>query len=282
MDDVESYLNFLQIRIKSISEGQSTAWVQPKVIYEDPLHPHDGDIRSMTAFTNKVKVVKIISTNPVRQKHWSVSVGATLLLDYEENHPLAIFDATMMSSIRTSAMAILGAIFSGCSLDNSLIIGFGRVGQYASEMILKLNSNHSIQVYDKVLPDNLPSRCRRYNSTDTFSADTIITATTSRTPFLTEDNTTANFIASVGADTAFNFELTTDLIQSRGGLYVDCIDAMHVGDLSRSDNVEDLITGDLFDLCLNGNKKAKTLVSVGSPLMDALTIEYMAEILELI
>lgn len=280
MQDVSSYLNYLKERILSISNDESPSWIKPKVIYDDPIHPDSGDIRSMTCFTEYVKVVKIISTNPIRQKHWSVSVGATLLLDYEENHPIAIFDATSMSSIRTSAMAVLGAVFTGSDLKDTLVIGYGRVGSCAAEFVEQLGG--TVRVCDIAL-ESFESDNKNITfepKLEHYKASTIITATTSREPFLTPENTEADFIVSVGADTAFNFEISPELIKKRKGLYIDCPDAAHVGDLSRIDNVESLIEGDVLQLC-KPDITAKTLISVGSPLMDALTIEYMAKLLKL-
>lgn len=281
MDNVSEYLIYLQDRITEISADSSSTWIKPKVIYDDPIHPNDGDIRSMTCFTDKVKVVKIISTNPSREKHWSVSVGATLLLDYNENYPIAFFDATSMSSIRTAAMAVIGTLFSIASLDDVLVIGYGRVGSSVVDMVTSLNGK--VRVYDPALTQEIiinNPNIKFYSSLDKFEAKSIIVATTSREPFLNIENTTADFIVSVGADTAFNFELDSELIISRTSLYTDCPDAIHVGDVSRIPNAKNLISGDILDLYRN--KDAKTLVSVGSPLMDALTIEFMAKKLNLI
>lgn len=280
MNNIPEYVNYLQNRISDISNDASSAWIKPKVIYDDPISPDTGDIRSMTCFTDRVKVMKIISTNPIRKKHWSVSVGATLLLDYEENFPLAIFDATNMSAIRTAAMAVIGAIFSNSGIEDTLILGYGRVGSCAAELVTAMGGHARVYDLQSDLYNN-KNGISFMNSLENYEAKTIMTTTTSRKAFLTTENTNAEFIVSVGADTAFNFELSPELLKQRGGLFVDCDDAAHVGDLSQVDNVENLILGDILDLHKQ-KEKVKTLVSVGSPLMDALTIEYMATKLELL
>ena len=254
------YLDYLKQRILEIADGQSV-WIKPKVIYDDPIHPDSGDIRSMTCFTDRAKIMKIISTNPIREKHWSVSVGVTVLLDYQENHPIAIFDAPAMSGIRTAAMALIGSQFSGYDLDDVYLIGTGRVGQYTLNLLDQLNPSSNIKTYDKSDTIENPR----------FESEVIITATDSREAFLTSENCTASLVVSVGADTDFNHELSTEFLQSRNNIYVDCPDAKHVGDLSRLENSD--VKGDIFDLFRN--KNADTLVSVGSPLMDALTVEYL-------
>lgn len=280
MHDLPSYTHYIQERIADIATDSSSTWVKPKVIYDDPISPDRGDIRSMTCFTDRVKVVKIISTNPIRQKHWSVSVGATLLLDYEENHPIAMFDATNMSAIRTAAMGVVGALFANSSLKDTLIIGYGRVGSCATELVQKMGGR--ARVYDLAFKSNFHENGIDFlTNLERYEAKTIFTATTSRQAFLSYQNTDADFIVSVGADTAFNFELTPELIKHRGGLFVDCPDAAHVGDLSLMRDAAALIQGDIFDL-YKQTSHVKTLVSVGTPLMDALTVEYMAKQLKLL
>ncbi len=286
MADAPAYIEYLKTRIGEIANGQK-AWIKDKVIYDDPVHPDSGDIRSMTCFTDRVKVVKIISTNPIRKKHYSVSVGATLLLDYEENFPVAVFDATMMSAIRTSAMAIISAQLAGADLDDILIVGWGRVGQYVYKLLTALG-HENIRAYDPACsyldmpmgvytPDMMANKPEDFIPPVpfTFSHKTIITATNSREAFITPEKYHCDFIVSVGADTHFNFELSEEFIKQRGDLYVDCDDALVVGDLSRIHSHDALpLRGDIFDLYRD--RHARTFVSVGSPLMDALTIEYLS------
>ncbi|MDH5357649.1 MAG: hypothetical protein OEW63_03360 [Gammaproteobacteria bacterium] len=256
------YINYLKQRIQEIADGQPV-WIKPKIIYEDPIHPDSGDIRPMTCFTDRVKVVKIISTNPIRQKHQSVSVGVTILLDYQENHPIAIFDAPAMSSIRTAAMAIISCQFAGFDLDDIYLIGTGQVGKYILNLLNQLNPSSQVKTYDK----------STHKEEVIFNSKIVIAATDSREAFLTPDNCSADFIVSVGADTDFNHELTPAFLQSRNHIYVDCLDAKNVGDLPLLTNPD--IKGDVFDLFRS--KNADTLVSVGSPLMDALTVEYLMQ-----
>jgi ornithine cyclodeaminase/alanine dehydrogenase-like protein (mu-crystallin family) len=224
----------------------------------------------MTCFTSRVKVVKVISTNPIRFAHWSVSVGATLLLDYRENHPVAIFDAPAMSGLRTAAMVLLSVELAGLGLDDVLLIGTGRVGRYFLELVSRGTSEHApVRTYDRSAGAPVPEH---------FEAQVIVTATDSREAFLTEDNCHADLVVSVGADTHFNHELSESLIRERGGLYVDVMDAIEVGDLDRIEDARSLVRGDVFELLRTGEQQARTVISVGSPLMDALTVEYLASL----
>ena len=61
----------------------------------------------------------------------------------------------------------------------------------------------------------------------------------------------------------------------------DIMEAKEVGDIGQ---VHDLqyafgVEGDMFDL--RSNKDAQVFISVGSPLMDALTVEYLWKTMEL-
>jgi len=271
LGDARAYVDHLADHLRAIAAGDRQAWIKPKVIHEDPVHPRDGDIRAMTCFTDRVKVIKIISTNPVRQKHWSVSVGTTVLLDYEENHPVMQFDAPMMSALRTAGMAVVGTRFAGHGFGDVCIVGTGRVGRCTRELIERAYPDeHAIVMRD--IADGSADDATRYDN------DVVIAATTSREPFVTADNCKAGFVCSLGADTAFNFELGDDCIRTRGGLYVDCRDALEVGDLARLGNAD--VRGDVLDLARPGAGDAKTLVSVGSPLMDALTVEFLLDHLQ--
>lgn len=268
LGDARAYIDYLADSIRAIAAGDRTAWIKPKVIHEDPVHPRDGDIRAMTCFTDRVKVIKIISTNPVRKKHWSVSVGATLLLDYEENHPVMQFDAPMMSALRTAGMALVGTRFAGRGFGDVCIVGNGRVGSCTRDLIERAYPReHGIVMRD--LADGSTNAETRYDE------EVVITATTSREPFVTAENCDAGFLCSLGADTAFNFELADDCIRARGGLYVDCNDAREVGDLARLGKAD--VRGDALELARAGEGEARTLISVGSPLLDALTVEFLLD-----
>ncbi|MDZ7828186.1 MAG: hypothetical protein U5K33_01455 [Halofilum sp. (in: g-proteobacteria)] len=266
LGDARAYIDYLADNIRAIAVGERRAWIKPKVIHEDPVHPRDGDIRAMTCFTDRVKVVKIISTNPVRQKHWSVSVGTTLLLDYEENHPVMQFDAPMMSALRTAGMAVVGTRFAGYGFGDVCIVGNGRVGRCTRDLVERAYPEERVPVMRDRVDGTADDRTR-------YDNEVVITATTSREPFITADNCQAGFLCSLGADTAFNFELSDDCIRTRGGLYVDCNDAREVGDLARLGEAE--VRGDVLEFARTGEGMARTLISVGSPLMDALTVEFL-------
>lgn len=259
LKDPKSYLNYLYERINQISKGLEV-WVQPKIIYADPINPQWGDIRPMTCFTDRVKVVKVISTNPIRKKTKHVSVGSVLSLDYEENFPHAIYAAPCLSSIRTAALAHIIMRITGHNYNDVLLIGTGEVGKY----FLKLSPDmKKIKTYD----------IKNCTKSSDYKGNVIISATTSRKAFINPENSKFNLLISLGADTLFNFEVASSLLTSKEWVYVDTFDSFNVGDLSISRQVKRNVKGTLLDLARE--KLCDIFVSVGSPLMDALTIEYI-------
>ena len=264
--DIGGYYRHLRMRLQAILHQIDGAWsiTQPKLVYDDPVH-QNGDIRSMTCFTDRVKVVKIISTNPHRVQNPSVSVGATMLLDYNENFPVCIYDAPTMSGVRTAAMAALAVDFNfqHSYPDRILIVGRGRVGKFTDRLIREIWPSIPLDVWDE----------RDGGRTNGFNGyDVVITATNSQTPFIYDQNCDAELLVSVGADTHFNRELSGSFVINRRNIYVDTESAKEVGDL-RELAISNHVRGNLFFMM--EKKDADLFISVGHPLMDALTVEYL-------
>ena len=266
LKDLRGYYGHLFTRLHNILHQHDGAWaiVQPKNVYADPNDQH-GDVRTMTCFTDQAKVVKVISTNPHRTKNPSVSVGATLLLDKFENYPVCIYDAPAMSGLRTAAMAVLAMDINYPHSDpaNVLIVGRGRVGSYASIIMRTLWPNIPMDMWD----ERDGARANGFKG-----YDVVITATDSQEPFISTHNCDAGLVISVGADTHFNRELRKNFMVNRRNIYVDTECAHEVGDLEAL-HVPSAVRGNLW-LMLE-KKDADCFISVGSPLMDALTVEYL-------
>lgn len=269
--NIRDYYNYLLIRLKNIKR-QANAWadIKEKIVYDDPMNKH-GDFRPMTCFTDRAKVVKVIATNPVRMKHPSISVGTVIAFDMEENYPIALFDASALSSVRTAAMALLAMEFNSIPEEvRVLLIGRGRIGKYFQQMSTTIFPDtylHSTDLED----GNLSA-----SQMDTYNGyDVVVTATNSMEAIITPDNCDAKLVISVGADTHFHRELSHDFLRSRGDIYVDVMDAKHIGDLELAKDLHSGfgIQGDLFAMMERRN--AEVFISVGSPLMDALTVEFL-------
>ena len=268
------YLDYLKARIAAIRSTEDHAWavVEPKIVYDDPLSEF-GDVRPMTCFTDLVKIVKVISTNPYRKKDPCVSVGATLLLDQEENFPVAIFDAPVLSAMRTAAMATLAVEWIRPNFESMHIVGCdGRVGSHIADFLVRRFER----------PWELTMTDKRRNTTTkdvTYHEEVVILATDSRKPIVDKNNCGARLIVSVGADTHFNHEIDPSLLLNpQNSVYADIMEARSVGDLEGWGQIVDMIfRGDLFTMLnhLEQGLEPGIFISVGSPLMDALTIEYL-------
>jgi ornithine cyclodeaminase/alanine dehydrogenase-like protein (mu-crystallin family) len=254
--DSKKYTEYLYNRIQEISKGLKI-WVKPKIIYSDPINPGHGDVRPMTCFTDRVKVIKVISTNPIRIRDPKVSVGVLISLDYEENFPVSVYEASNLSSIRTAALAHVVINLTEKNYDDVLLIGDGAVGKYFRSLAPRKSK---IRVHDIKYSQKL----------EKYEGQVIVSTTTSREAFLTHENSDFGLLISLGADTRFNFEISKSLMSSKDKIYVDTYDAQNVGDLY---GFKKDIKGDLFDLAKD--KSCDIFVSVGNPIMDALTVEYI-------
>lgn len=259
LEDPHEYVNYIHRRIHEIRTSDRV-WLKDKIIYEDPFNSW-GDIRPMTCFTNKVKVVKVIATNPYRQNNPSVSVGTTVVLDKDENYPTHIIDAEAMSGIRTAAM-VAWAISAGClyPVNSILIVGKGRVGSYIRQLVDGCFDFTNISMLDT---DWQTAKKMTYDQ------DLVITATNSIVPFITKDNCKAKYVISVGADTHYNHEIDSSYLENKR-VWVDIPEASQVGDLAYS-SVKPI--GTMMDM--DEHSYMEVFISVGSALMDALTVEYL-------
>lgn len=263
MKDIGGYFSYLINRLYNIMHQRDDAWSEqfPKVVYHDPLN-FNGDIRSMTCFTDKVKVTKVIGTNPTKNP---VSVGTVIHMSQLENRPIGLYDATALSSIRTAATAALGM---GINNPNTtpgrvLIIGRGMVGTYLERFIRNLWPSMALGTWD--IKDGARHSFNGY--------DVVFTATTSEAPFLFTANCDAELVVSAGADTHFNRELSSNFISGRRNIYVDAEDAKKIGDLEAISGVS--VKGNLWFMM--EKKDADLFISTGTALMDALTVEYLYE-----
>ena len=268
MRDIGGYYTYIYRRLSDILHQENGAWAiqHPKVVYEDPLSPNTGDIRSMTCFTDRVKVTKVIGTNPTRVKNPAISVGTVVQMDMAENRPICLYDATALSSIRTAAMAAVGmdVNFPELSPDRVLIVGRGMVGKYLERFLHILWPMMDVNTWD--IKDGALLHYNGY--------DVVFTATNSKEPFLYDNNCDASLVVSVGADTHFQRELGKSLILTRRNVYVDAGDAYEIGDLEQFID-KNVVRGSLWLMLEKCD--ADCFISAGTALMDALTVEYLYE-----
>ena len=276
LHDPNDYLDYLVARIGDIRDPKANAFahLKPKIIYDDPWSKY-GDIRPMTCFTELAKVVKIIATNPFREENPCVSVGCTIMLDQAENFPVAIFDAPVMSGVRTAAMVALAIEWIRPNFDSLCIVGSeGRVGRYFTDLITERHERPwKLQMVDKRFDSRLLDNQFAYDE------EVVVLATDSREPIIYPDNCAADLVISVGADTHFNREISEEYLMNKV-VYADILEAADVGDLEALDQrLGHKLAGDMFAMLthLEAGQRVKpnVFISVGSALMDALTVEYL-------
>ena len=270
------YLRYLDSRIRDTSQGLGGAWadIKTKIIYDDPNHP-GGDFRPMTCFTDRVKVVKVIATNPIRDVNPSISVGSVLVFDYLENYTGYVIDAAALSSIRTAAMAYLAAEWGMPRKPLKVaLVGHGQVGKYFCDLYAAANmfpGEGHLHIYDPRYGTPVGKYHGKVNG-----YDVVVTATNSTESFLTPENCDAPLVVSVGADTHFFRELSHEFLLSREDIYVDVPEAIDIGDLRHaSSRVHSRIRGNMAEYY--EHRDTDIFISAGSPLMDALTVEFILE-----
>jgi ornithine cyclodeaminase/alanine dehydrogenase-like protein (mu-crystallin family) len=290
------YLTFLESRIEDIAQGRAILELPRKQIFTDA----DGDFRVMPCIYRQgpktLKVVKIIGTNLVQSDvPDQVTVGRALRLHPKENYVTHIFEACLLSSARTGAVAALATKKLAASRQRIRIVGAGRVGYYAGLYLAQLPSVEEItfsdskperaeavaQALGKAQPNGVKFRAK--GSSRPKSEEVLILATTSDKPLFGEMDTDASLVVSVGADTETQRELDSSWPRV-SKVYVDTLDSAKVGDIRawlaegaiRETELTDFVT---FFHEGTGTFPVgrRVFVSSGSALFDNLSIGYFLE-----
>lgn len=211
----------------------------PKVYL--PLPEFDGDFRAMPVFIPRltaggearpaagVKWINAHPRNPERHGLPSV-VGVFIFSDPETAHPLAIMDATSMTSLRTGAAAAvaskhlarpdaatLGVL--GCGAQARSVIRCHAAVRRWTEILLydvRRDLAHAVAADLGELP------CRVVDgAADAASADVVCTMTPSRTPVIrTEHVRSGTHINALGADAPGKRELDAEILR-RARIFLD-------------------------------------------------------------
>jgi len=205
-----------------------------------PLPEFDGDFRAMPVFVPHLDVdgntgpaagVKWINAHPRNpERHGLPSVvGVFILSDPDTAHPLAIMDATLMTSLRTGAAAAvatrhlaradahtLGVI--GCGAQAPSVIRCHTAIRKWSEILLcdtRSESAHRLQLELANLP------CRVVDAATASAADVVCTLTPSRTPVVRAEHVRSGaHINALGADAPGKQEVEVEIL-SRSRIFLD-------------------------------------------------------------
>lgn len=295
--DPKGYIAYLNQAFEAMASDLLYAEFPPKQILTDRYG--NGDFRTMPCVTEHngtiCKTVKIVGTNLDQQKvPGQITVGRAYVLDSRENFITHAVDACLLSSARTGACAILAVNKLADSAKLS-IIGCGRVGYYT--LLFALATIPGCQIS---LADAAPAKAIQLmeyftsivpNATintvsveEALSIPVVILATTSGTPIASPENTTADFIVSLGADADDQSELSiswADLDNLE--IMVDTHDCQRFGDLKKWNTAGKLDGHQLRDLVSIYRHQAKRscrglFVSTGSALFDNLTLRYLLKL----
>lgn len=293
--DAPAYLASLEQSLRDIANGNMSLILPPKAVFEDG--PGKGDFRVMPCVTQSgervVKSIKVVGTNLAqRQVPDQVTVGKAVLLDAEENFVTHLFDANILSALRTGACVALAIKLLAPQRRRIRFIGAGRVGFYGAALACTLPGIEAMAFTDPV-PLRAASLARQLAGRHAgirFSAgppaegecaDVVVLATTATAPLCRPPAWGAGLIVSVGADTDYQRELDPAWADC-ADIVVDTQDSARFGDL-RMWREQGLIApdrlDDLFDV-LHGRRRSDRpvlFVSTGSALFDNLTMDFLAQ-----
>ncbi|MBI5396091.1 MAG: hypothetical protein HZA91_12415 [Verrucomicrobia bacterium] len=292
------YLTHLETALTAIANGKAQLERPPKMIFDDG--PGKGDFRVMPCVFRQgasvIKTVKVVGTNVTsRVVPDQVTVGKALALHPEDNFVTHIFDACALSSARTGACVAVAAKRLASKRERIRIVGSGRVALYAALYLHALGGVKGICFQDPVpgrasalaawARERLAGTAASAGTTaDPASEDILVLATTATAPICRPQDTGANLIISVGADTDDQRELDSSWATA-AAIYVDVMDSFGVGDL-RAWRKEGVISEgqvvELLQLLRDGNgdpppDKRRAFISTGSAIFDNLTIKYLLD-----
>jgi len=298
VEDPARYLSHLESDLKDIASGKATIIMPKKQIFED--HDSKGDFRVMPCIVKSpkgtLKTVKIVGTNVTNTVvPDQITVGKAFCLNPKDNFISHILEACLLSSARTGACSALARKLLAPDSSKIVIAGSGRVGFYAALYNIAVGRVSEITFTDtefdraEKLANKAASlwpdiKINAAPNKKSVSCDTLILATDSRKPLFTPSDVTAELVISLGADTTNQSELATSWSEYVNKIYVDSMDAMHVGDLKLWSESGKNLHHDYIDIIslLKGarhamNEGTKLFISTGMALLDNLTIGFILQ-----
>ena len=230
----DDYLEGAERAFRAIGTGESAS--------PPPLHLHlpEGGIHAKAATLQDaalaaVKVNANLPRNPELHRLPTIQ-GAILLIDIRQGRLLAIMDSIEITLQRTAAATALAARhLAQADAGRLCLIGCGAQAKPQIQALLNLLPIREIRLLDTEparanrLAADLRSRsglvvqAERRLETAVKDAEVIVTCTTARQPFLTEDHVAPGaFIAAVGADSPEKNEIGAGLM-SRGKVVADVL-----------------------------------------------------------
>ena len=220
------------------SHGSGEAVMPPKVYL--PLEKHNGDFRAMPAFMDGAAGVKWVNMHPQNpSRHGLPSViGTYILSDPETAVPLAIMDATVMTSFRTGAAAAVASKYLARKSPGT--IGFVGCGVQARSLLAAhrtLFSDLRIMVTDrseeaaKAFASESGGRVAPIDQV--AACDIVCTVTPSREPIVFRAFVGAGcHVNAMGADAPGKQELDPEILRDAKVVLDDVAQATESGEVN--------------------------------------------------
>lgn len=218
--------------------GSGATRMPPKVYL--PLPEFDGDFRAMPAFIPRLEVggdvrpaagVKWINAHPRNLERHGLPavVGVFILSDPETAHPLAIMDATLMTSLRTGAAAAVATKHLARPAAETLgVIGCGAQARSVLRCHAEIRPWKDVRLHDvrtdvaQAMAEELSELpCRIVDLAEAAAADVVCTITPTRRPVVrAADVRSGAHINALGADAPGKQELEAEIL-CRARIFLD-------------------------------------------------------------
>jgi len=242
--DVESIISMKEA-INAVEEAfrlyaTSKAIMPPKVY----LTLEDGDFRAMPSYLMGYAGVKWVNSHPKNPEKGLPTVMAVFILNDPKNgFPLAIMDATFLTSLRTGAAG--GVAAKHLARENSKVFGFIGCGKQAIFQLLAIKEIFDIELvkaYDISEKAELAFKefckkegvdCMITNAKDACDCDVLITTTPSTSPVVKKDwIKEGTHINAIGADAPGKQELEIEILKKSKIVVDDLEQALHGGEVN--------------------------------------------------
>ncbi|MCS7116909.1 MAG: alanine dehydrogenase [Nitrososphaerota archaeon] len=233
---------------------------------------YNGDLRVMPAFLEGLNIsgVKIVNVHPDNRRYNLPSIMATIVIvDPKTGFPLSIMDGTMITSMRTGAVAGVATKYMGRKDSKTLgLVGAGVQGRYQLMAALEVLRLEEVYVYDideKVKLNFVNEMSIKYPNVKFIAVesereavegmDVIATTTPTRFPHVkAEWIAPGTHINAIGADAPGKQELDPQILKNSRIIVDDMEQAIHSGEvnvpISKGIISKEDICGELSDLII--------------------------------
>lgn len=203
-----------------------------------------GDFRAMPAFIMDYAGVKWVNSHPQNPMKGLPSVMAVLILNDPSNgFPLAVMDATFLTSLRTGAAG--GVAVKHLARRDSRTFGFVGCGKQARYQLLAIREICKVELvkaYDinrkaedkfKEFCESLGVECKLTEPKDVCDCDVLITTTPSTKPVVKNEWIKDGMhINAIGADAPGKQELEVEILKRAKIVVDDMQQALHGGEVN--------------------------------------------------